>query len=212
MTTEAYSALMITELIDSPCLPGDKIPFLQYGDLTGYYDEDCPKMGGETGTAGMKFSPPSSSDGSYSFVQILPSGNPTTYTNGTSSVSCTNTAGLDGKYPYPLQEGFNYVDDSPIAILGSLYTKVSRTFSAAMYLLWTSNIPNSIPVPIGYQSWHFNTSTANSAFPNSQSWSTPVSTYVGTNGDFVLSVEEATSQTSPFGYPTWGGLAVTSCK
>jgi hypothetical protein len=75
-----------------------------------------------------------------------------------------------------------------------------------MYLLWTSSIPNSLPVPIGYQKWHFKTSTTNTGYPTYQSWTTPVSQYVGTDGDVVPSATDPKSQASPFGYPTWNNL------
>ncbi len=207
MTTDAYNAVLVDMIVGhQPCLPTDLDPYLQYGVITGYDPDVCPDQGGEIGDPpGIQFTPPTAySGGSYSLVQVLPAGNITTYASGTSTGAYVTAPGLDGTYPYP------YGSDAPGVGLGANYSEVSRDFAATMYLLWTSDVPSSIPVPIGYQKWCFQTTTANPGYPTGQSWTTPVSQYVGTDGGFVLSSTQATSQTTPYGYPTWTVVASTT--
>jgi len=45
--------------------------------------------------------------------------------------------------------------DSPFVNLNSGDSKTTRTFSAQMYLMWSSGLTNSIPVPVGSLSWSF---------------------------------------------------------
>ena len=81
-------------------------------------------------------------------------GGKTTYTSGKSSGAFITTPGMDGALgcPYPpMNPGDNYVSDSPNSELNQSYSMSGRTFAATMYMLWTSSIPNSIPVPIGYK-------------------------------------------------------------
>ena len=172
-----------------------------------------PGYGGETADpVGIKFAQPvESSNGTYSFVQLI-TGDKTKYTSGNSSGAFITKPGMDGAlgYPYPpLHPDDGYVSDSPSAVLAgeTNFSRVSRTFAATMYLLWTSNIPNSIPVPTSYQKWHFKTTTANAGYPTFQSWTTPESKYVGTDGEVVESATDPNSRTSPYGYPTWRNLA-----
>lgn len=209
MTTDPYSSVNIVQLIISPCLPVDLTYFMQYGQTSGYFGNQCQNMGGETGTPGVLFTAPGSSSpsGIYSFVQKINHDSTTySFTAGTSSENCSTTPGLDGQYPYPLY-GDGEAADAPSVGLLPVYRRVSRNFAATMYLLWTSSISNSIPVPIGYQKWHFQASTRNPSAPTKQSWTTPVSQSQGTDGAFVPA---ASSQPSD-GYPTWSGKATPNC-
>ncbi len=210
MTTDPYSSVNIVQLIISPCRPVDLTYFMQYGQTSGYFENQCPNMGGETGTPGVLFTAPGSSSpsGTYSFVQYLNHDSMTyTYTAGTSSETCSTKPGLDGLYPYPLY-GDGEAADAPSVGLLPAYRKVSRNFDATMFLLWTSSTPNSIPVPVGSQKWHFQASTRNPSAPTKQSWTTPVSQFLGANGEFVPS---APSQTDN-GYPTWSAKAASNCS
>jgi hypothetical protein len=180
---------------------------LQYGQFTGYDNDECPGWGGEIGTVGVLFTPPAaSSGGEYSFVQVVKQST-VTYTEGKNGVlSCPTNPGLDGVYPYT-QHSDGTTDDSPSVTLEPFYSKVSRTFKATMYLLWTSTIPGSIPVPISSQSWYFTkASTTNQGYPTDQSWTTPTWNLIGEDGDPVDYVASAPAQ-APYGYPTWKGLA-----
>ncbi len=216
MTTDAYGYLNIDMLIDkSPCLPTseDKDPYLQYGNLNGYNKDVCP--GDLTGDPGIVFTPPStSSTGQYSFVQIV-NKDTVKYTEGKiGSLSCPTNSGLDGVYPYPPWSD-GRVADAPNVRLEQFYSRVSRNFTATMYLLWTSSIPNSIPVPIGSQKWQIaEASTTNSSYSTSQNWTQPVWSALGKDGDPVDYVKTMPSQ-SPFGYPTWKGpakpIAISVC-
>ncbi len=210
MTTNAYGYLNVDMLIDkSPCLTSaDSDPYLQYGNISGY-ESPCPvNLTGDP--VGIKFTQPDApASGTYSFVQILTT-SIVNYVSGESSGDYITTPGLDSQYPYPrVNPSDEYVSDSPDVVLvdgSTIYSEVSRTFSANMYLLWTSSNTGSIPVPIGSQSWHFKTSTTNSGYPSGQNWSQPSTDYVGTDGDPVDYVTTMPS-VSPYGYPTWKGLA-----
>ncbi len=211
MATDPYSAIKINTIVDRDhCLPGDTDFFLQYGIVTGYDDKVCSGQGGETGTPGIKFTPPAASfNGTYSFAQLITK-DTTTYTEGKNgSLSCPTNPGYDGAlgYPIPLVPGTDYADDAPSVLLEPFYSKVRRTFKATMYMLWTSSIPNSIPVPISSQSWQFTqASSTNSSYPSGQSWTEPVWNLIGLDGDPVDYVQTQPSA-SPYGYPTWTGPA-----
>lgn len=77
-----------------------------------------------------------------------------------------------------------------------------------MYMMWTSKLPDSIPVPISSQSWLFtNASAANAGFKTTQQWmEPPIPKPIGRDGDPVNYVRTAPSS-SPYGYPTWDGPA-----
>ncbi len=217
MITDPYDAMNINTVVDrQPCLPGDTDFQLQYGIVTGYDIDACPGQGGEIGNPpGIKFTQPqASSSGNYSFVQIVKTST-TTYTEGRNgSFSCPTNPGLDKVYPYT-QFSDGTTSDSPSVLLEPIFSKIRRTFKATMYLLWTSSIPNSIPVPISSQSWQFTQAiSTNASYPSGQSWTQPVWNLIGTDGDPVDYVATAPSQ-SPYGYPTWNGpatpIAVSVC-
>jgi len=209
MTTDPYSAIMINAVVDrQPCLPGDTDFLLQYGVVTGYDNDACPGQGGEIGNPpGIGFTQPeASSNGNYSFVQIVKK-DTTTYTEGKHvPLVCPTNPGLDSVYPYT-QHSDGTTSDSPSVLLEPYYSKVRRTFKATMYLLWKSSKTGSIPVPISSQSWQFTqASSTNPSYPSDQSWTQPVWNLIGTDGDPVDYVATAPSQ-PPYGYPTWTGPA-----
>ena len=61
-------------------------------------------------------------------------------------------AGLDTTYPY---DTHNPTIDNPRIHLSSDIQQYSRVFHARMFLLWTSGLSNSIPVPLGSVDWSF---------------------------------------------------------
>jgi len=61
-------------------------------------------------------------------------------------------AGLDTVYPY---DTHNPTLDNPRIHLPADFTEYSREFHARMYLLWSSGLPNSIVVPLGFVEWNF---------------------------------------------------------
>jgi len=61
-------------------------------------------------------------------------------------------AGLDTTYPY---DTHNPTMDNPRIRLASDTQEYSRVLHARMFLLWTSGLSNSIPVPLGFVDWSF---------------------------------------------------------
>jgi len=61
-------------------------------------------------------------------------------------------AGLDTTYPY---DTHNPTLDNPRIQLASDIQEYSRRFHARMFLLWSSGLSNSIPVPLGFVDWSF---------------------------------------------------------
>ena len=210
MAVDAYDLLNVDWLIHkNGCLPilDDEDPYMDYGNISSY---EKPCKGGLIGDPpGIIFTlPTAASDGNYSFVQLIAK-DTTTYTQGGhGSLQCPTRPGLDGDFPYPLFDpDNNRTWDAPGVGLEQFDSRVSRTFKATMYLLWKSSKTGSIYVPIGSQSWIIDRgSTTNSGYPTDQSWTDPVWSALGKNGDPVDYVKTAPNQ-SPYGYPTWKGPA-----
>ena len=72
----------------------------------------------------------------------------------TGGLACTSAPGLDSGYPYGTTTPET---DSPATLLDSTYRTQTRSFNATMYLMWKSSSANSIPVPLGSQTWAFST-------------------------------------------------------
>ena len=73
-------------------------------------------------------------------------------------------------------------------ILSTLQWPTRRTFKAQMYLMWSPNISNSIPVPIGSTTWNFSGTATNSGTPTNPKWG---ATGSGSAGTFVASSKYA---------------------
>jgi hypothetical protein len=170
------------------CAGNPSSPYLVFGDISGPV-VGCP--GTYTGNPGIAFSPPTTATptGAFFFVQLV-TGDYLNY----NSLTCTATPGLDGAYPYQSKTG-QAVNDAPFAPLPSVYTSLTRSFGATMYLMWQSSTHGSIPVPIGSVPWSFSSTTSQSGGV----WSTPNNG--GTAGAFAVAYTTS-------GYPTWTGLAV----
>jgi hypothetical protein len=112
-----------------------------------------PSNQGIAFTAGA--TPPSGYTNSFVWVQLI-TGDTFGFTlsSGLTQTCTVNSLGLDNRYPYAPTTG-NTVPDSPFVNLNSGDSKTTRTFSAQMYLLWSSGLTNSIPVPLGSASWSF---------------------------------------------------------
>ncbi len=141
--------------------------------------------------AGVLFTPSATAPSGYSntFIWAQLISTDSIVANGS---SCSAGTGLDNAYPYPPVAGTNTAGDSPAVQLLSTDTSVSRTFAAEMYLLWSSGLANSIPVPLGSTKWSF----SGTATKNGSSWSPTGS---GSASSFVAS---SASQSSD-GYPIW---------
>ena len=110
-------------------------------------------FGGSGANIGIKFTPSATPPSGYSktwvYVQLIDS--LTIQLTGSTSHTCTGS-GLDANYPYPPVTS-TYTDDNPSVTLSTSYTEESDSMSAHMYVLWSSGLTNSIPVPLGYVSW-----------------------------------------------------------
>jgi hypothetical protein len=111
-------------------------------------------------------------------------------TSGTTSRTCmapsspppSNSVGQDGSFPYSLG---GQTQDSPFLKLNATDTETTRTFSAIMYAMWDPNLPNSIPVPLGYIKWNFS-GDATIANATTNQW-TLKSSSAGSNNTFTPS-------------------------
>jgi hypothetical protein len=130
----------------------------------------------------------SSPPGTFSFVQLI--GNYTTVYNYNSGKSCSHNfgSGLDNSNPYP-PDSDTIADDNPDTPLFADDTEVTADMTATMYLLWTSSVAGSIPVPLGYVGW----SWFGDAVQDNSEWSINASSQ-GTSGSF----------TEDSDYPSWG--------
>jgi hypothetical protein len=177
-------------------------PWMAYA--TGETGLACP---GEANypAVGINFNNPAGyangSEGSYSLVQLISSDT----TTGESSN--TKVAGLDTSYPY----GGPPTSDSPKVYLQPTATSVTRTFSANMFLMWTSSTANAIPVPLGYQTWGFSgTATCSTSCGTAVNWNATTNGPPGPVGGFVPSSAsqiQVGNNTLVDGYPTWTGTS-----
>ncbi len=136
------------------CNPVGTEPFLEYGDLSG----PAPGCGPDEGDPGIHLTASGASSGSYVFVQIVQADiNEYTHATGPSPTYCGVHDGLDGGYPFTAVKGQNHqiAYDGPQMGLFPNDLTGTRNFHASMYLLWQSDEPKSIPVPIGFQDWQF---------------------------------------------------------
>jgi hypothetical protein len=129
----------------------------QYGPLGSVAITPGPKLSlGNTSTnIGIVFNASydaSSPPGTFSFVQLI--GNYTTTYSYKSGRSCSYDfgSGLDNSNPYP-PDSDTIADDNPDTTLYANDTEVKANMTATMYLLWTSSVSGSIPVPLGYVDW-----------------------------------------------------------
>lgn len=96
-----------------------------------------------------------STGGAVSWVQVISADTFSGVTPSGSTKPYTQGPGLDNKYPYPPTDPDvpSVTHDSPAIALISDYLRETRTFTAKMYLLWTSKTDGSIPIPLGYVKW-----------------------------------------------------------
>jgi hypothetical protein len=89
---------------------------------------------------------------------------------------------------------------------------VNRSFNATMFLMWTSSLANSIPVPIGYQTWAFNGTAKQNV---SGAWGAYTNGTPGPIGNFTPSTGNQTTDgytALEYGYPTWSTVATETCN
>jgi hypothetical protein len=134
----------------------------------------------------------------FQWVQLIDSDRVSIKTTAGDTVVCKGTAGLDSTYPYIV--GSNTADD-PAVQLSSSFASVSREFSAQTYLMWTSNIAGSIPVPLGSVTWAFEESSLADANAPFKGWDTP--TITSNLGQFVIDDSD---------YPIWKEISTKKGK
>ena len=163
------------------------------------------RLGGPASNIGIAFTasatPPSGYANTFSYVQLIKN-DPITLTpsNGGAVQVCNPTTqpvvgvfpALDSGYPY--SKGTTTSDNPPTATLTNTDKEVTRAFSATMYLMWSSELTGSIPVPLGYVDWQF---TADATLTNSQSNTWAVKSGTGSAGSFVASNS----------FPVWASFA-----
>lgn len=161
------------------------------------------EFGNNSTTFGITFTPtvtqPSGVTGTFSYIQLINS-EQENITDPPLTGTCTIGTGLDNNYPYPPRSD-GTAADSPATSLNSTYIEVGETFSATMYLMWNSGLPNSIPVPLGSMQWGY----SGDAYRSS------------TDVDWALRNPTDTSQAFVQGitYPTWSTHATNNnpqCK
>jgi len=209
-----YTKVTIDSL--QPCGGGTLEPVMVYGNITGTV---CVANNG--GTWGIYFVPSGApSGGTYSYVQLLNT-DTTTYTPATgSAMVCPTSQGVDTSYPYkgiiPSTNPPQALDAPGVPLPSQSYPTVNRSFTATMFLLWTSSLANSITVPLGYQSWGFNgTAKCTTSCGTVSNWAATTNGTPGTIGSFTTSTASQTSDgytTLKDGYPQWSTVATRTCN
>ncbi|MGB9409565.1 MAG: hypothetical protein WCA89_18670 [Terracidiphilus sp.] len=150
------------------------LSFGKYNPTTSTTCNPVVETSGMTFTATVNIVPGSS--GQTEWVQVLGPTNTTTGTGGGQPIPSTNYVGLDSTLPYnfqypdPVDATTTETNDSPGTPLDITWDIATRTFNAKMYLMWTSQIPDSITVSLGYVQWAISgTATANDL--NKPPWS-----------------------------------------
>jgi hypothetical protein len=150
------------------CNSTGKEQMLTFGRIEPQTSTTCKlvvEVPGMTFTATVNVVPGSS--GQTEWDQVLGPINNTTGTGGGQPIPSTSYVGLDSTLPYndtpiPVDATTAETNDSPGTPLSITWDIATRTFNAKMYLMWTSQIPGSITVPLGYVQWAIaGTATAN---------------------------------------------------
>ena len=208
MSNTPYPRVTIDSL--QPCGGGTLGPAMVYGNIIGTL---CTATYPGS-TFGMVFNPsPTPSGGNFFYVQMI---NSDTRTENT--INCSHSQGLDKAYPYQgIIPNTNppEAEDAPGvgAPLPSGYV-VQRSFNATMFLMWQSSTANSIPVPVGYQTWSFS-GTAQETSPGNGNWQATTNGTPGPVGAFVPSnaLQDTDGYTTlQFGYPTWSNVSTETCN
>jgi hypothetical protein len=196
MSTVNYGKLNDNTLTICNTTTTEKV--LVYGSISG---TTCAK--GILGAPGELFTASGSpGGGKYSFVQLINS-DTSTFTSSSGTLTCTHNAGVDKPYPYAAQINTTQANDAPYVVLPtSPYNKITRSFSASMYLIWTSGVTGSIPIPAGSIKWQFSGATT----LTSGKWGSVTGS--GTANSFV----KATGAQSNQGYPLWTGPSDQTCN
>ena len=192
---------------------GDEL-FMQFGRA-------APAVGNYGMVVGTDTNPSESVPGKFQWVQTILKNSLTGITASGGAFGCSGAPGLDKyadgnpAYPYPVDKsrdlsvlGFLSIpfaaDDYPdINLLNDQI--ITHSFLAQQFLMWTSRIVGSIPVPIGSVTWGFTQSSRR--IPDTKfgplGWTTPTISRPSGSGIF--------STISPQ-YPVWDKLTtIPSC-
>lgn len=211
-TTEPYPAGKVNKL--AVCGQKQRDAYLFYGNLNYPPGKCSPPY---TGLEGIDLTASGANGGTYVFAQVISSD--TLSWGGTTPFQCGPYANvLDGEFPFagvrPSQLAPTSAHDGPGMELPNQYSSGERNFDAVMYLLWKpaqlkGTSTASIPVPIGYQEWHFIATTEQEAPIGRGKWKKPVTTAHGDVGPFQPSQP---TDNALYGYPMWSGVAgIGSC-
>lgn len=111
-------------------------------------------FGGSLSNIGIKFdvagSPPTGYSGTFSWVQLITDSKTVSNRSTGSTRTCLYGPGLDSVYPY--NSSSTTANDNPSVSLSS-YVEVTDADHFTMYLMWTSSLSSSIPVPLGHVDW-----------------------------------------------------------
>jgi hypothetical protein len=125
--------------------------------IVGVYNGILSSGDFANGKPGMSFFPsanaPKSHPGHFVWAQIETSDYIKETKNGKVYV-CKIPPGLDNFFPYPSNTNTDQsTNDTPSVPLNNIYTEEVISDNFKMYLMWQSNLANSIPVPLGSISW-----------------------------------------------------------
>ena len=193
------------------CTTTAKEQMLNFGTINPTASTTCAPVAevpGMTFTATVNIVPGSS--GQTEWDQVLGPTNTTIGTGqGGQAIPSANYVGLDSSLPYndtpiPVDATTAETNDSPGTPLDITWDIATRTFNAKMYLMWTSQIPNSITVPLGYVQWAISgTATANDL--NKPPWS--LTSSGPTSRHFHVGADDGTKR---HGLPQFSQIVVKS--
>lgn len=92
------------------------------------------------------------------------------------------------------------VTDGPSITLNPNLVEESRSFLATIYLLWSSQLPNAIPVPLASMTWTMNGDAINTLAPQPNNTNWVLGCGQGASNPCHVSVPSADPNR---GYPTW---------
>jgi hypothetical protein len=137
--------------------------------------------------------------GSFLWVQLIQNETAVLTPITGNVVTCSAGTGLDNVYPYSTG---NPTDDNPNLGLQVQYKEETDTFAAQMYLMWSSGLTGSIPVPLGSVTWKWSGDAVQNV--TKHTWSEKTGTGTKSAGSFQPSNVSQPSE----GFPTWTSVVV----
>ena len=157
------------------------------------------RFGASNANPGIRFTasatPPSGYFNTFVWVQLLD--NYSISLQGNPNHLCSWTDVLDTVYPYPPLTSTTTADNPNLG-LSSIYTEESFGFAGHMFLMWSSGLSGSIPVPLGSLTWQVSADAVQDM--NTQQWSLKA----GSQGS-------ANQFQTGDSYPSWIGIVGNQC-